>query len=142
TVSFGAGGPLLIPLSASATYGRTNDDAPLFERFSLGGGPSPIIDRAVLTQRIAMPALPAGISVGSSVFTYRGAVSVQPFSWYFWAGSTAGPGERFRTWNRVVGAEFVMAVPPITPAGTPAARGQIGLGESLDAPFRRRLRAY
>jgi hypothetical protein len=42
----------------------------------------------------------------------------------------------------VIGAEWLASVPAIPIAGTPAARAQIGIGESLDAPFRKRVRAY
>lgn len=61
---------------------------------------------------------------------------------YWYGGSTARAGQRFTTWNRVIGAEWAMTVPAIAVAGTPAARAQLGVGESLDAPFRRRVRAY
>jgi hypothetical protein len=45
-------------------------------------------------------------------------------------------------WHRVAGVEWSEAVSAIVPAGTPAARGAIGVGESLDMPFRRKVRAY
>ncbi|MDB4875866.1 MAG: hypothetical protein JWM41_2312 [Gemmatimonadetes bacterium] len=141
TVSYADAGGLL-PLSASASYGRTNRDAPPFERFALGGGPSLVIDRALLTQRIAMPVLPAAISIGSSVFAYRANLATRPLAAYWWAGSTAVAGSRFAQWQRVVGLEWSQSVAAIPMAGTPAARAQIGVGESLDAPFRRKVRAY
>jgi hypothetical protein len=133
---------ILLPLSASALYGRTNTDAPLFERMSLGGGPSLVVDRMLLTQRIIMPALPTGVSIGSSAFTYRAAATVMPLNVYLWGGSTAPAGERFSRWHRVVGADWSMSVPAIPSAGTPAARGVIGVGYSLDEPFRHKTRGY
>jgi hypothetical protein len=63
-------------------------------------------------------------------------------SLYWWAGSTTNGAERFANWNRVLGLEWSQSVPAIPAAGTPPARGQFGIGESLDAPFRRRVRAY
>lgn len=142
TTGFSASGGGLFPFTASASYGRTSADAPTFEQFAIGGGASPLVDRATLTQRVAMPALPAAISVGSSVFAYRVGVGAQPLSWYFWAGSTAAAGHRFDAWHRVAGLEWSQSIPSLPAAGTPAARGMIGIGESLDAPFRRQARAY
>jgi hypothetical protein len=129
-------------IAINALYGRVNADAPLVEQFTLGGGPSLLIDRTLLTQRIAMPALPLGIRTGSSVITYRAALGLPLVSAYYWAGSTSIGAERFADWNRVVGLEWNFSIPAVPAAGTPAARAQIGLGESLDTPFRRRLRGY
>jgi hypothetical protein len=135
-------GAAVIPIAVSATYGRTGLSAPIFEQFSLGGMASPLIDRALLAQRFAMPALPSGISINSSAFAYRAALDTRPLALYWYAGSTAPAGQRFAAWNRVIGAEWLASVPAIPIAGTPAARAQIGVGESLDAPFRKRVRAY
>jgi hypothetical protein len=135
-------GAAVIPIAVSATYGRTGLSAPIFEQFSLGGMASPLIDRALLAQRFAMPALPSGISINSSAFAYRAALDTRPLALYWYAGSTAPAGQRFAAWNRVIGAEWLASVPAIPNAGTPAARAQIGVGESLDAPFRKRVRAY
>ena len=109
---------------------------------SIGGGPSLVIDRILLTQRIVMPALPTGVSIGSSAFTYRAAATIAPVNFYLWGGSTAPAGERFRRWHRVVGADWSMSVPAIPSAGTPAARAVIGVGRSLDDPFRHKVRGY
>jgi len=89
-----------------------------------------------------MPALPTGVSIGSSAFTYRAAATIAPVNLYLWGGSTAPAGERFRQWHRVVGADWSMSVPAIPSAGTPAARAVIGVGRSLDDPFRNKTRAY
>lgn len=135
-------GAAVIPITATASYGRTNNDAPIFEQFSVGGIASPLIDRALLAQRFAMPVLPSGISINSSAFAYRVALDTRPLALYLYSGSTAPAGRRFVTWNRVIGADWSASVPAIPIAGTPAARGIIGVGESLDAPFRKRVRAY
>jgi len=42
----------------------------------------------------------------------------------------------------VLGAEWVQSVGPIAMAGTPAARVQLGIGHSLDEPFRGKTRGY
>jgi hypothetical protein len=131
-----------IPLSASATYGRTNVDAPVFEQLALGGGPVPLIPGDVISQRLPMPVLPSAIMVGSSAFTYRASLQTQPLSLYLWGGSTAPAGQPFSQWQRVAGIEWTQSVSAIPMAGTPPARALIGIGESIDAPVRHRVRVY
>jgi hypothetical protein len=130
-----------VGIGLSALYGRVSGgDA--FESFSLGGGASSLLDRATLAQRIEMPVLPAGIRTGSSVLTYRVALPTRPLSLYYWGGSTRdGPG-RFAVWNRVIGLESTQSVSAVPVLGTPPARARFGIGESVDAPFRHRVRAY
>jgi hypothetical protein len=143
TLGLGVTGPrILFPVSATASYGRMTDDAPLFEQFALGGGPALILDRLLLSQRWSMPALPAEVAVGSSAAAYRVNVTASPLVWYWWAGSTSTESNSFSRWHNVVGVEWSQSVATIVPAGTPAARAQIGVGESLDAPLRRQFRAY
>ncbi len=143
-------GRAVIPLSASATYGRTNLDAPVFEQLAIGGGPVPLIPADVISQRLPMPVLPSAIMVGSSAFTYRASIQTQPFSLYWWGGSTTPAlkssvrptGESFTRWQRVAGIEWTQSVSAIPMAGTPPARALIGIGESIDAPVRHRVRIY
>jgi hypothetical protein len=135
-------GSAVIPISATASYGRAEPSTPLFEQFSVGGMASPLIDRALLGQRLPMPALPSGISINTSAFAYRVSLNTRPLALYLYSASTAPAGQRFSVWNRVIGADWSTSVPAIAIAGTPAARAQVGVGESLDAPFRKRVRAY
>lgn len=130
------------PLSASATYGRTNAGAPPFEQLALGGGPVPLVPSQALSQRLPMPALPSAISVGTSAFTYRASLDARPLAFYWWGGSASDSGARFTRWQRVVGVEWTESVGSIPMAGTPGARAQIGFAESVDDPVRHRLRAY
>jgi hypothetical protein len=135
-------GRAVIPLSASATYGRTNLEAPVFEQLAIGGGPVALVPADVMSQRLPMPVLPSAIMVGSSAFTYRASLQAQPFSLYLWGGSTAPAGESFARWQRVAGIEWTQSVSAIPMAGTPPARALIGIGESIDAPVRHRVRVY
>jgi hypothetical protein len=142
-LSLGESGFLALPgVVASAQYGRTSADAALYERMAIGGSAPALFDRALLTQRIGMPALPTAVAIGTSALTYKISVNTAPLSLYWWSGSAAPANTRFAVWNRVIGAEFTTAVPAMPAVGTPAARGSIGVGESLDAPLRHRLRAY
>lgn len=131
-----------IAVGASASYAHTNADAPAFEQISLGGTPSQLVDRLLLTQRIAMGALPFDVVSGSSALTYRLQLNTQPLNAYFWSGSTTTGDARFAAWHRVIGLEAMQAVSPIPVAGVPGARILYGIGESLDAPFRKQLRGY
>jgi hypothetical protein len=143
SATLGASGSRIpLPISAAATYGRMTTGAPLFEQFALGGGPPVVFDRVLIAQRWSMPVLPAETAVGASAFAYRVNVAVSPVVWYWWAAATALPGDPFTEWHRVAGVEWSEAVSAIVPAGTPAARGAIGVGESIDMPFRRKVRAY
>jgi hypothetical protein len=134
--------PLISLISGTALYGATNSGSAPFEQFAIGGGPSVLLDHSLMTQRITMPALPTATSIGPTVFAYRVGLTTQPITWYLWSGSTAQSGDPFEFWHRVVGIEWSQSVGPIPFAGTPAARAQLGLGESLDAPFRHKLRGY
>ncbi len=142
TLSVSASGTGLPSIVASAAVGAVNRDAGLFEQFALGGGPSPLIDQATLTQRVVMPALPAGVQVGSSLIAYRASVATLDLVYYFWDGSTGPLSGAARRWNRVTGAEWMAALPAIPLVGTPAARAQIGVGLSLDPPVKNRLGVY
>ena len=142
SAAIAAGGAGALPLALSASYGATNAAAPFYERLALGGAPPALLDPNLLDQRLSMPALPTAVSVDSRAFTYRITLNTDPLALYYWGGSTAAEGERFAVWHRVVGAEWASRVAAIPLAGTPAARGVLGIGESLDAPLRHRVRAY
>jgi hypothetical protein len=142
TAGLAVSGRSAIPLAATATYARTNLDAPVFEQIAIGGGPIALLPSVVLSQRLPMPVLPSAIMVGSSTFTYRASLQTQPFALYLWGGSTAPAGQSFSQWQRVAGIEWTQSVTAIPMVGTPPARAQIGIGESIDAPVRHRIRAY
>lgn len=142
SAGLGVSGWLPLPLSASATYARTSDDAPLFEQLSLGGSSPALFDRLLLGQRLVMPVLPSGIAIGTSALTYRVSANINPIGVYFWSGSTAPAGSRFSAWHRVIGLEGSQSVAAIPVAGVPSARIVYGAGESLDEPFRRQVRGY
>ncbi len=128
--------------AASSFYGRTNADASPTERFALGGGPSTLVDRDLITQRVSMPALPVGAATGPSVLAARGSIILQSIAVYGWSGSTAAAGRRFESWQKVWGLEWSRSVSPVSIAGTPAARFQLGVAKWLNAPFERKFRGY
>jgi hypothetical protein len=129
-------------LDVSATYGRVSADAAAFERFSLGGLPSTLVDPLLLTQRLAMPALPFGVTIGDRALVYRAATRLAGLSPYYWGGSGRNGAGRFEQWHRVIGIEYVFDQGPQAVLGTPGGRITAGLGHSLDEPFADRTRAY
>ena len=132
----------LVGVTTSAMLGDVNATADPFEQFTVGGPVSPLVDDALLGQRIVMPALPTGIRGGRSVLAYRVSIPLVPLSPFLWAASTTRVDGHFEDWQRVIGAERSINVPHIALAGTPAARALFGAGYSLDDPFAKKLRAY
>lgn len=129
---------------ADATVGTTTragagQDGRRFEHFTVGGTAPPYFDRAMLAQRIAMPAVPSGFVRGRRVGTYRFAIGrggFEPYLLYLAAGDS------LTEWKRVVGVEQELAFPSLGFARLPGVRARLGAGYSLDEPFRRRARAY
>ena len=128
-------------IAGSVRYGATPADAPLYERFVLGGARAPLMDEALVTQRIEMPALPFGVAAGRRALVYHGTLALGGLEPYYW-GASLDEGEGFERWHRVVGAETDIALPAFPFLRTPAIRVRAGLGYSLDEPFRRKARLY
>ncbi|MDF2772187.1 MAG: hypothetical protein K0S86_1681 [Geminicoccaceae bacterium] len=121
-----------------ATLGGTGG-AGLFERFAIGGWPSPFVDPPVLSQRIPMPALPAGFAIGRRVATARAAVALGPLRPFYWIGSTTDDLDR---WARVAGLDADFAVNAFPAFALPAIAVRAGAAYSWDEPFRHRVGAY
>ena len=121
-----------------ATLGGTSD-AGLFEQFAIGGWPSPFVDASVLSQRIAMPALPAGFAIGRRVATARAAVALGPVRPFYWMGSTT---DDFDRWSRVAGVDADVTADAFPAFALPAITVRAGVAYSWDEPFRHRVGAY
>jgi hypothetical protein len=119
-------------LRASAAAGTLNSDADPFERFTIGGMASPLVDQSVLTQRVVMPILPTGVATSRTLSMQRVDLSVAGFAPYFWVANG----------HRVAGLDWTVSEPVIPQAATPGLRAQFGVGRSLDAPFVNKTRAY
>ena len=121
-------------------YGEVSGGAPPFERFLAGGVAPPLTDPSLLSERVAEPALPVGIGYGRAVLRYRLATDVPgPLLAYF-DGLSAGGS--LASWHRVYGAELKFATPSLGFARLPAVHILTGVGYSIDAPFRYKLRGY
>jgi hypothetical protein len=121
-------------------YGEVSGGAPPFERFLAGGVAPPLTDPSLLSERVAEPALPVGIGYGRAVLRYRLATDVPgPLLAYF-DGLSAGGS--LASWHRVYGAELNFKTPSLGFARLPAVHILTGVGYSIDAPFRYKLRGY
>jgi hypothetical protein len=124
------------------TYGAMTEAgsaAAPYERFVLGGRQAPLFDRALLSQRLAMPALPIGFAMGTQAASARIDHPLGPVRPYFWAGSV---DDGFDHWFRVAGAEFRQSLELMPIVRLPGAELVVGIGYSLDEPLRRRWSWY
>lgn len=141
SAAFSTGGARLPAFSLDATWGRLWGTTDPFERFAVGGAPSPIVDDDVLPQRVAMPALPTGTLGGDRVLVGRAGTTLAglaPFYWVARTDSTLSLGG----WHRVYGLEWATASPPYPALALPAARLRFGVARSLDQPFAGKTRAW
>jgi len=132
----------LASIDVGVSYGEVSSDAANFEQFVVGGPPTILLDPSLLTQRIAMGALPAGVARGSRIFQYRAASSLMGLSPYYWGASTRDGAGRFSVWHRVIGAELAIDQSALPVLGLPGARLLAGIGYSLDEPFAHETRGY
>ncbi|HZF66772.1 MAG TPA: hypothetical protein VEZ47_01905, partial [Gemmatirosa sp.] len=135
-----AGGASRFGIALDGLLGATSAGAPAWEQFALGGNDPGLVDDAVLSQRIALPALPAATQVGPRVAVARAALTTRGLEPYV-AWAQAGDDFRGR-WQRVLGVESHVATPFVPFARAPRARLTLGVGYSLDEPIRERVRGY
>jgi hypothetical protein len=122
-----------------ASLGGTDGGGGPFERFAVGGWSSPFIDAPVLSQRVAMPALPAGFAIGRRVATARVSTAFGPVRPFYWLGSA---GDELDRWSRVAGVDAEYAVDALPAFTLPAIGVRAGAAYSWDAPFRHRVGFY
>lgn len=132
-------------LRLDATWGRAYD-APRFEQFAVGGVATPFFDQAVMSQRLAMPAMPVGLLSGSRVATWRAALTGGAFSPFF-MGAVAGDrlpelSQLYTDSYRLAGIESTLRVPNIPFVRTPGADITAGLAYTLDEPLDERWRGW
>jgi hypothetical protein len=135
-----AGGTTRFGVTAEGLLGTTSAGAPAWERFALGGNGPVLVDGALLSQRVALPALPTATQVGTRVAVARAALQARGLEPYaVWAQA----GDRLDgRWQRVLGVETRVATPFAPFARAPRARVTLGAGYSLDEPLRERVRGY
>jgi hypothetical protein len=138
TAAFGAGLGMM-GIRAEGTLGRVSGGAPAWERFALGGTPSLLGDEAVLSQRVAMPALRWGALEGEELLTYRLSTTFGGVTPYFWGGTTDPGWDR---WLRVAGVELATSFPGLRAAAMPGARLLAGVAYGLDGTYENDVTAY
>jgi hypothetical protein len=122
------------------TSARADEPGRAFEAFTVGGSPSPLFDPAVLSQRVALHAVPAGVAAGDRIQVLRLSARLTGFTTY---ATFAGAGKgRIDRYHRVYGLEDDLRFPGIGFARLPETHVRFGAGYSLDAPFAHRLRPY
>jgi hypothetical protein len=110
-----------------------------FEQFTVGGGATPFIDPSVLSQRIALPAVPVGFGFGSRFEMLRATMRIGMFRPYaMWIAAA----DSITDHQRIVGVEEEFDIGAIGFARLPSTRVRLGVGYSLDQPFRRKVRPY
>ena len=118
------------------TLGGSDRGGGVFERFAIGGWPSPFVDPPALSHRIAMPALPAAFAVGTKVKTARVSTALGPLRPYYWLGSTS---IGMTDWSRVTGVDALYTVDAFPALAVPSITIRAGAAYSWDEPFRHRV---
>ena len=140
SASVAAGGQGMIGARGTLSYGAVSRAAPAFERFLVGGVGSPLVDDALLSQRVPLAAAPIGVRSGREIYAYRASLTglgvVEPY--YAGVSTRGGFADAFR----VVGAEVAFSLGDTPIIALPAIRALAGVGYTLDQPFRKKTRAY
>ncbi|HET7620543.1 MAG TPA: hypothetical protein VFK39_01455 [Gemmatimonadaceae bacterium] len=126
-------------IRADAMFGAVNGDAPPVEQFALGGSLPPLFDPALFAQRVVMPALPAGLSLGSRAASYRIGLPGEGIRPYFWSASV---GDELRDWHHVAGLEWTYDFEGLWSVGFPGTLFTCGVGYSLSEPTKGDVRGY
>ena len=127
------GGRLDLTLGGSDRGGGT------FERFAIGGVSSPFVDAPVLSQRIALPALPAAAILGPQLKMLRVSTAFGPLRPFYWIGTT---NESFTDFSRVAGIDAEYTIPSFAAFALPAVALRAGAAYSWDTPYSHRVGIY
>ncbi len=122
-----------------ATLAGSDGGGGLYERFAIGGWPSPLVDAPVLSQRIPVPALPTGFAIGTHAKLLRASTALGPLRPFYWVATTH---ENLTGWKRVAGVDADYSVPAFPAFAIPAIGLKAGAAYSWDEPFRHRVGVY
>jgi hypothetical protein len=109
------------------------------EQFVVGGSANPFINPLYFTQRVALPAVPAGFIHGPRFQQFRaslGGLSWEPY--FLWIAG----GDSIGAHARIAGLERTFEISALGFARLPAVRVRGGAAWSFDEPFRHRPRGY
>ena len=122
-----------------ATLAGSDEGGGPYERFAIGGWPSPLVDAPVLSQRIPMPALPTGFAIGTHATVLRASAALGPVRPFYWVATTR---ENLTGWKRVAGVDADYSFAAFPAFAVPAIGLKAGAAYSWDAPFRHRAGVY
>ncbi|TVR58858.1 MAG: hypothetical protein EA422_15585, partial [Gemmatimonadales bacterium] len=125
-------------VTGDAVYGRLDGPAG-FERFRIGGGEVGLVDSAVLSQVIPVPAAPPGLLAGERLAMGRVALGSAGPTPFFQAISL---DPRRSEWWRMVGVEQRLTLPATPQLALPGLELTLGVAHTLDEPFRNRTRGW
>lgn len=130
------------PLELGVTVGRITGNPHPFDLFTVGGVASPVGDSSLLSQRFALPVFPTGVSTGKALAAWRAALPGRLWTLFYTGVSAAPDIDQIRLWQRAVGVETKYVLPVVPVAYAPRIESRGGVGYTLDAPFRHRVRVY
>ena len=123
-----------LQLRVEGSYGRVSTSAPASEQLSVGGVMSPLMPAYALSQRFAIPYLPAGAMAGSQVVRARTAVERGLFTLFYEVVATGPQSEHPTDYWRLAGLEVRERLEPISIVRVPALDLRVGAALLFDGP--------
>ena len=133
---------LPFPLQLGATAGRITGTVHPYEQFVVGGVSPPVGDSSLMSQRFDLPVYPTGVARGTAIFGWRVAIPSSLATAFYEGASASDDVQRFTKWNRAVGLERSFTIGPLPAILVPRSAIRGGAGYTLDAPFRKKARAF
>ncbi len=125
-------------VALDGVYGRVSQGIP-FERFAVGGLTPPLVDSALLEQRIAMPVLPVASLTGRAAAALRVSLTEPLWRPYYWIGNAS---DHSSTPTQVIGIEGSWQTEGIWMVRVPGVHLLGGIGYALTGPVRHHTQAY
>ncbi|HEX6941639.1 MAG TPA: hypothetical protein VF128_01860 [Gemmatimonadaceae bacterium] len=127
-------------MRGSVTASRSGYDGGLAaEQFVVGGSPNPLIDQLFMSQRIPLPAVPAGFVTGRSFQLLKATLGGNLWEPYFLG---VNDGHALDDLARIAGIERTFGITSLGFARLPALRARAGASYSFDEPYADRARLY
>ena len=123
----------------AVTRAASGESGRAAEQFVVGGIANPFMHPLYFSQRMPLPAVPAGFVQGRRIQQLRasiGGLSWEPYFLWIAGGDSLSP------YRRIAGLERSFEISALGFARLPAVRVRGGAGWSFDEPFRDRLRAW
>ncbi|MEP7066649.1 MAG: hypothetical protein ABI889_11490 [Gemmatimonadota bacterium] len=125
-------------IAVDGMYGRISKDIP-YEDFAIGGLTPPLVNPALLEQRVSMPVLPIATVTGRSAAALRVSLAEPVWRPYYWIGNAGALGGAP---SQVIGIEGSWQTPGVWMVRVPGVRLLGGIGYALTGPVRHHTQAY